>query len=327
MPTVETVRGTVDVTGLGPTLMHEHVFFVDTEYLQNYGIGRWWDEEHRVADAIEKLRSLAARGVRTFVDPTVWGGGRYIPRIQRINEQVPELNIIVASGYYHYTDAPLPFLSRGPGLAFDEDPDPLAKEFVRDIAEGIADTGVKAAFLKCAVEHPDPTPGVERVCRAVAYAHRETGAPITVHTNAAEQTGRWVLDLFRTENVDLTKVVVGHSGDTGDLDYLTWLADSGAILGMDRFGIDLFRSTPERVETIAALCERGYADRMVLSHDAMCWIDWFGESFDEMRRQALPNWHYEHIHDDVLPALRAAGVSDKDIDAMLVDNPRRYFTR
>ncbi len=326
MPTVETVRGAVDVGLLGQTLMHEHVFFVNTEYMQNSGVGRWWDEEVRVADAIERLRSLAARGVRTFVDPTVWGGGRYIPRIQRINEQVPELNIIAATGYYHYTDAPLPFLNRGPGLLFDESPDPLAGEFVRDLTEGIADTGVKAAFLKCAVEHADPAPGVERVCRAVALAHRETGAPITVHTNPGAGTGRWVLDLFRAENVDLTKVVVGHSGDSGDLDHLMELADSGAILGMDRFGIDLYRSTPDRVATIVALCERGYADRMVLSHDAMCWIDWFGDNYDELRPQALPNWHYEHIHDDVLPALREAGVSDEDIDAMLVGNPRRYFT-
>jgi phosphotriesterase-related protein len=325
MAMVETVRGAVDVSRLGPTLMHEHVFFMNTEYLQNYG-DRWWDEEKRVADAVERLRSVAARGVRTFVDPTVWGGGRYIPRIQRINEQVPELNIVVASGYYHYTDAPMPFVNRGPGLTFDQNPDPLALEFVRDLTEGIADTGVKAAFLKCAVEHPDPSPGVERVLRAVAHAHRETGAPITVHTNAAEQTGRWVLEVLRAENVDLTKVVVGHSGDSGDLDYLTWLADAGAILGMDRFGLDLFRTTPERVETIAALCERGYTDRMVLSHDAMCWIDWFGDDYDTLRPQVMPNWHYEHIHDDVLPALREAGVSEADLDTMLVDNPRRYFT-
>ena len=80
---------------------------------------------------------------------------------------LPELNIIVASGYYHYTDSPIQFMNRGPGLLFDESPDPLGREFARDIASGIADTGVKAAFLKCAVEHPDPTPGVERVCRAV----------------------------------------------------------------------------------------------------------------------------------------------------------------
>lgn len=322
---VETVRGAVEATDLGPTLMHEHVFFVGTENLQNYGLGRWWDEEYRVADAINRLRSVAAKGIRTFVDPTVWGGGRYIPRIQRINEQVPELNIIVATGYYGYVEAPMSYVVRGPGLAIDESPDPLAGDFIRDLTEGVADTGVKAAFCKFAIEHPAPAPGVERVARAVTYAHRETGAPITVHTNAAERTGRWVLDLFRSEGVDLTKVVLGHSGDTGDLDYLTELADSGAYLGMDRFGLDMFRSTADRVATIAALCERGYADRMVLSHDAMCYIDWFGENYDELRPQILPDWHYEHISDTVLPLLRQAGVSDKDIDVMMIENPRRYF--
>lgn len=326
MPTVQTVRGPVDTGDLGQTLMHEHVFVLDTDHVRDQGAGRWWDEERRIADAVERLRSVAGRGVSTLVDPTVWGNGRYIPRIQRINEQVPELNIIAATGYYHYTDAPMPFQMHGPGLAIDQTPDPLAAEFVRDIRDGIADTGVKAAFLKCAVEHAEPTRGVERVCRAVAYAHRETGAPITVHTNATAQTGSWVLELFHPEGVDLTKVVIGHSGDTGDLDYLTRMADTGAILGMDRFGLDLYRPTAERVATIAALCERGYTDRMVLSHDTMCWIDWFGDDFHTARSQLAPNWHYEHIHNDVLPALRTAGVTDKDIDQMLIDNPRRYFS-
>jgi phosphotriesterase-related protein len=39
----------------------------------------------------------------------------------------------------------------------------------------------------------------------------------------------------------------------------------------------------------------------------------------------VPNWHYEHIHRDVLPALREQGVSDEQIRTMLVENPRRYF--
>lgn len=325
---VATVRGEVDTAELGVTLMHEHVFSVSTEHVHNYGVGRWWDEDFRVQDAVTRLRSLAAKGVKTFVDPTVWGLGRYIPRIQLINAQVPELNIIVATGYYGYYEAPISFHVRGPGLLLDDGgPDPLALEFIRDLTVGIADTGVKAAFLKCAVEEPEVAKGVDRVARAVAHAHLETGAPITVHTNAEKQTGRYVLNLFTILGVDVTKVVVGHSGDTGDLDYLMHLADTGAILGMDRFGVDVFRDTPSRVETIAALAERGYADRMVLSQDAACYIDWFGDNYDELRPALLPNWHYEHIVTDVLPALREAGVSDKDLDVMLVENPRRYFGR
>ncbi|GAA4058726.1 phosphotriesterase-related protein [Actinomadura miaoliensis] len=324
MPAVETVRGPVDVADLGRTLMHEHVFVVSAEHMANYGAGAWWDEEERVADAVARLRELRDLGVTTIADPTVWGIGRYVPRIQRIAEQVPGLNIIVATGLYTYNDVPFPYLHRGPGALLDG-PDPMVADFVRDLTEGIADTGVKAAFLKCAVDAPGLTQGVERVLRAVAAAHRETGAPITVHTHSPSEAGRPVLEILGAEGVDLTKVVVGHAGDSNDLDYLAALADTGAILGMDRFGLDLLNPTADRVATIAALCERGYADRMVLSHDASCYIDWFGPDPESLRELA-PNWHYRHISDDVLPALRAAGVTDAQIDQMLVANPRRYFS-
>jgi predicted metal-dependent phosphotriesterase family hydrolase len=44
------------------------------------------------------------------------------------------------------------------------------------------------------------------------------------------------------------------------------------------------------------------------------------------RAAAAPNWHYEHITDDVLPALLASGVTQEQIDTMMVENPVRYFT-
>lgn len=325
MTTVETVRGPVDVADLGPTLMHEHVFVLGPEHVSNYGEGAWWDEEERVSDAVAQLSALAAKGIKTIADPTVWGLGRYIPRIQRIAAQVPDLNIVVATGLYTYNDIPFQYIYRGPGLLLDG-PDPMVADFTRDIVEGIAGTGVKAAFLKCAVEEAGLTPGVERVARAVAHTHRETGAPITVHTSSPAHMGRVALDLFGKEGVDLTKVVVGHAGDSNDLDYLMELADTGVILGMDRFGIDVYNSTADRVATVAALCERGYADRMVLSHDASCFIDWFGPDPHALQKLLTPNWHYNHISDDVLPALRERGVTDAQIDQMLVENPRRYFS-
>jgi phosphotriesterase-related protein len=305
--------------------MHEHVFFFSTEYLQNYGTGAWWDEEERVADAVARLGELVTRGIGTIVDPTVWGLGRYIPRIQRIAGQVPDLNIIVATGLYTYNELPFQLEYRGPGTILDG-PEPMVADFTRDIVEGIADTGVKAALLKCCVEAAGLTPGVERVLRAIAATHRETGTPITVHTSGPAQSGRPAVDLFAKEGVDLAKVVIGHAGDSNDLDYLSELADTGAILGMDRFGLDVFNPTDDRVRTIAELCDRGYADRMVLSHDASCYTDWFGPDPETMRA-ALPNWHYTHISDDVLPALRARGVTDAQLDQMLTGNPKRYFSR
>ena len=91
---------------------------------------------------------------------------------------------------------------------------------------------------------------------------------------------------------------------------------------MDRFGADTFLPFEDRVDTVVRMCERGHAGKMVLSHDAPCFIDWLPE---ELVPVALPNWHFLHIHNDVLPALRERGVTDDQIRAMLVDNPRRIF--
>ncbi len=300
--------------------MHEHVFVLTPDVQQNYP-DEWGDEDARIADAVAKLSELAATGVRTIVDPTVIGLGRYIPRIQRVAEQVPELNIIVATGCYIYENVPFFFHHRGPALGLDM-PDPMVDLFVGDITAGIAGTGVRAAFLKCAIDEPGPTKGVERVMRAVAKAHHATGAPITVHTHPATRTGLEVKRVMcDEERVHPDRIVLGHSGDSADVDHLSALADAGFMLGMDRFGINLETTTEARADTVVEMCRRGYAERMVLSHDASCYIDWI----DPNVLGLLPQWHYLHLEQDVLPYLREHGVTDEQLDAMLVENPRRYF--
>jgi phosphotriesterase-related protein len=324
MAAVETVRGPVDVDDLGTTLMHEHVFVLTPDVMQNFG-DQWWDEEERVTDAIGKLRSLVELGIDTIVDPTVVGLGRYLPRVQRINDEV-DINIVAATGLYTFDEIPHYFHYRGPGTLLGG-PELMVELFVRDIREGITDTGVKAAFLKGVVEERGLTPDQTRVQKALCATHRETGVPITVHTNAAHQTGRQAMELYAAEGVDLTKVVIGHAGDTDDLDYLRWIMDQGATIGCDRFGLDMFLPTADRVATIVALCEQGYADRIVLSQDAACYMDFFsGQAAQAALKEAAPNWHFEHISNDVLPALREHGVTEEQITTMLVDNPRRYFT-
>jgi len=312
---VETVRGPIDVDRLGTTLVHEHVFVLSEEFRQHDAA---WDEEAHVAAAITTLRALHARGVDTILDPTVFGLGRSIPRVQRVAAAV-ELQIVVATGIYTYDAVPFFFRHR-PRVAGR---DPMTELFVREIDDAIGGTGVKAAFLKCAIDEPGLTRGVERILRAIAAAHRETGAPITVHTHAPSGTGLVAQRVLREEGVDLTRVVIGHSGDSTDLDYLTALMDAGSYAGMDRFGLDALLPFEARVETVAELCRRGYARRIVLSHDAACHIDWFAPG---ARERFHPRWHFGHIHDEVLPALRERGVTDAQIATMLVANPRDYFT-
>lgn len=318
MATVHTVAGPIDSADLGRTLAHEHVFITDENFRLNYGTD--WDEEAKVAQAVADLNELKGLGIDTILDPTVLGLGRYIPRVQKVAAQT-ELNIVPATGLYTYDDVPFQFHYRGPGLMFDQ-PEPLTELFVKDLTEGIADTGVRASFLKCAIEHGGLTKGVERVMRAVGQASVRTGAPITVHTHPGSETGLVAQRVLAEEGVDLAKVVIGHSGDTTDLDYLMKVADAGSYLGMDRFGLNMLLPFEQRVDTVAALVERGYAERIVLAHDASCSIDWFD---DDAVGAAVPQWNFRHISEDVLPALRERGVTDAQIDTMLVDNIRRYF--
>lgn len=318
---VQTAKGPIETSALGVTLMHEHVFVLSPEIHQN-DPEVWGEEARREADAVARLDELKSRGVDTIVDLTVLGLGRYIPRIARIAGQT-ELNIVVATGLYTYNDVPMYFHFSGPGTLLDG-PEPMTEVFVRDIEEGIAGTGIKAAILKCATDEPGVTPGVDRVLRAVAQAHRRTGVPISTHTHAQSRRGLEQQAIFAEEGVDLSRVVIGHSGDTTDLGYLEKLIANGSYIGMDRFGVDLFLGFEDRVNTVAAMCERGHAAKMVLSHDAACLIDWLPE---ELLPTALPNWHYLHIHNDVLPALRERGVTEEQITTMLVDNPREIFSR
>ncbi|MEO3758991.1 phosphotriesterase-related protein [Mycobacterium sp. B14F4] len=317
MPHLNTARGSIDTADLGVTLMHEHVFISSPDITANYP-EVWGDEAAREADAIGRLNELKSRGVDSIVDLTVIGMGRYIPRIARIAEQT-DLNIIVATGVYTYNDVPMFFHFSGPDTPLGE---PMVDMFVRDIEQGIAGTPVKASILKCATDEPGVTPGVERVLRAVAQAHRRTGVPISTHTHAATERGLEQQRIFTEEGVDLSRVVIGHSGDTTDLDYLEALIGNGSYIGMDRFGVDVFLSFEDRVSTVAKMCERGHADKMVLSHDASCFIDWLPEA---LVPQTMPNWHYLHIHNDVIPALKQRGVTDEQLATMLVDNPRRIF--
>ncbi|HVT71381.1 MAG TPA: phosphotriesterase-related protein [Trebonia sp.] len=312
--TVETVRGPVPAAGLGRVLMHEHVFVLTEEVQRNWP-EEWGDEDERVADAVRRLGALPAAGISTIVDVTVIGQGRNISRIKRIAEQVPGLNIVAATGIYTFDAVPL-FFSRRPART-------MTDFFVRDITEGIAGTGVRAGMLKCAVDQRGLTEGVEQVLRAVARAHVATGGtPVTIHTHAVGRHGPAIVDVLREEGADLSRVVLGHSGDAvRDPGYLAAMADTGLTLGMDRFGIDHFATFQERSDLVAELCRRGYAGRMVLAHDTCCYIDWFRPGgVDDLK-----DWHYLHVSQDVLPYLRGHGVPESDIDAMLVANPARIL--
>jgi phosphotriesterase-related protein len=313
---VETVRGPVDAGALGRALVHEHIFIADQEGLANLNHA-WgapiWDEEARVADAVAKLQAVVDAGYTTLVDPTAIGLGRDVRRVARVNEQVPDLHVVVCSGLYAFAELP--------GILRDRTPDQLTALFVRELREGIDDTGIKAGFLKCAVERHGLVVDLPMILEAVAEAQKETGAPLMVHTNAEARSGLLALETFTGHGVDPARMVIAHAGDSNDPGYLRELAASGAALGFDRFNIPHFNPDERRIETLLALLQEGLVEQIHLSHDAAAWYDFMQHNppFAEERPD------YLHIERSVLPVLRERGVTDAQLHTMLVENPRRFL--
>ena len=324
--TVPTVLGDIDIARLGSVLMHEHVFILSPEFAE-YPEVTAWAEHTKVADAVGRLSAAKAAGVDTIVDLTVIGMGRSVSRLAHIS-RASGVSIVVATGLYTFDELPKLLQYQGPGTKLGGN-EFMMEMFLKDIRIGIGDTGIRAAVLKCATDEPGVTPGVERVLRAVAQVNRETDTPISTHAHAGTERGIEQLDIFDSEGVEPSRVVIGHCGDTDNLTYLRTLADRGAYLGMDRFGTEGgHRISPQaRIDTVAQLCKLGYSSQLVLSHDASCWMDWAPRERLSGTDMDMPTWHYGYVHTTVLPRLLERGVTSSQLEDMLVRNPRRILRR
>ncbi|MBC7761156.1 MAG: phosphotriesterase [Candidatus Saccharibacteria bacterium] len=316
---VATATGTIPASNLGATSMHEHVFTLNAELRDNYP----WDEERVVAAAVSQLSDLRARGISTIVDLTVYGLGRDLPRVARISCE-SGMQIVVATGIYTFRDLPTYFRLNemvSPGF--------IADFFVREVEEGIG--GVHPAIFKLATDTHGVTEDVETVIRAVARAHRRTGVPISTHAHAATRQGLAQQHILDEEGVDLRRVVIGHVGDVADLDYAEAVLTRGSFIGLDRFGISIDGMHAEaaapvdgRIAIAVELCRRGYASQLVMGHDTNVESD----SVTRKQRAQMPglrDWHFTYISDVVVPAMRAGGVTQAEIDQILIDNPRRIL--
>ncbi|HEY3977039.1 MAG TPA: phosphotriesterase-related protein [Streptosporangiaceae bacterium] len=323
MVTVPTSAGEISVDDLGVVLMHEHVF-IRTETLQWGwpGFGGW-DTEAEVAAARERLAQLKRAGVDTILDMTIPGLGRDPALVTRAAEGTG-LRVMFATGYYTLDWLPYAFQFRGPGKFLDGDDRLLESLFERDVTKGIGDTGIRAAVLKLVTDVKGMTRDVTRLARAVANVSVRTGTVICTHANAATRRGLDQQRIFAECGVDLGKVVIGHSNETTDLDYLQQIIDAGSYVGWDRCGQSMDVPLDSQLDTLAELCYRGNASRVMLSHDKASFIDyWTGAEIDKV----MPDWQYTYITSGVLPGLRDRGVPEEEIEQMLVRNPREFFAQ
>ena len=310
MVTIQTATGPIDTADMGFTLMHEHVLVTWPPFYQQYPEA--FDREALMARAVARLQAARVAGVQTMVDLTPIDLGRNPLFIKEAAEK-SGMQVIVPTGFYF--TRPFRFVGR-----LDQE---MTDLMVRDITQGISTTGIRANVIKCATE-PAMDEMNERVLRASARAHRQTGVPICTHTYPANRTGLDQQRVFKDEGVDLGRTVIGHSDDSDDIAYLEQIIENGSYCGMDRIGLPRPRTDEQRADMVAALCAKGYASRITLSHDASCYLDMLTDGLADER---IPQWNFTHIPKTIIPMLRERGVSDADIEQMTIKNPRAIFEK
>jgi len=317
MQAVQTVTGPCPPDELGTTLMHEHLMI---------GWPGW--EAEAVADraarrerrdrCVERMLELRELGLRSFLDPCPIDLGRDVELMAEV-AQATGVRIVCATGLYKEDQgAPAYFKFHA---QFGDAVGAMTDVFVRELTEGVGDTGIRAGVIKVATSAHKITPYEENVLRAAARAHRATGAPITTHTDEGTM-GPEQLALLTGEGVAPWAIVVGHSCGSSNLAYHLSMLDRGAYLGFDRFGLEILHPDRERIASLIGLLGLGFERQIVLSHDTV-WC-WRGRP-PVLPAEIVPDWQPTHVFRKVVPRLRDAGVPDEKIRTMLVDNPRRYF--
>ena len=317
---IHTVTGTTTPEQLGRTLAHEHLMI---------GFPGWEADTLRpgptrdemVAICVDRIEEMKGAGFSSMIDPCPNDLGRDV-ELMAVVAQKTGFQIICATGLYKQQEGGMPYWHfRG---NYADNVDAMTELFIHELTVGIGQTGIRAGIIKVATGVPEITDYETTILTAAARASAETGAPITTHTDNG-MLGDQQQRIFVREGVPANRVIIGHSCGTSNHDYHMGIAREGSYLGFDRFGLDFLHPDAERVASLLRLFEAGAGDRVLVSHDSV-WC-WRGQPIpDPAVVEAMTQvWNPLHFTKRIVPRLLEGGASQEQIDALLVDNPRRFF--
>jgi phosphotriesterase-related protein len=313
---VNTVTGPLSSADLGRTLIHEHVLI---------GFPGWFMDARQPAfkraEAVERVvdafQELHGHGVRTVIDPCPMDLGRDVEFCAEVSRK-SGINLICATGAY--------VESMGIPWTFNALPvEAITDAFVKEIEQGVGDTGIRCGVIKIATGEGKVSDYERKVLTAASRAAMLTGAPLISHTENCS-CGHDQIDIATGEGLRPSSLIVGHSDGRDDPDYQKALADRGSYVGFDRFGLEQIVPDSVRVKNLKALVDAGHRDRVMVSHDTVnCWQGALGTTDPAELNKALPNWRMTHLFEHIFPELKRMGMSQEDLDHIVIENPRRYF--
>ncbi|GGE55364.1 hydrolase [Pullulanibacillus camelliae] len=300
--TIQTVTGKQEPQVLGQTLIHEHVVLDLSHIRQDQ------DPILQESDELnEELSRLISAGCGGIVEVTNHGMGRDVIALQNLSKKhgVP---IVAATGFYKQ--------DYYPPHVFEMTEDEIYELFVQELTQGIGNTGICAGIISEIGSSLNAiTVAEEKVFRAAARAQKDTGAPLSTHCELGTMGSEQLRLFFECDN-DLSKISIGHQDLNGNRNEYEFLLKAGVYIQFDTIGKNNYRLNDERVEDVLFLLEKGYVKQLMLSCDIT----------KKSYLKVNGGFGYEHLFTEFLPALKARGVSDKEIETMMIDNPRRFLS-
>lgn len=341
---VQTVLGLIDGDELGFTLPHEHLLVdlsvrfklldesMSTRIMSQKAVcfeTIGWIRFHafenidnlKLDDEEMMLREVSLykrAGGKTIVDMTNRGLGRDPNALARTS-RATGLNIIMGAGYYTIDSA------CGPELKAKTEEE-ITDDIVRDIMSGI--DGICAGMIGEIGGDSWPLDNNEiKSLRASARAQRITGAPVNIHPGRLEESPLQILQILDKAGADLSRVVMSHLDRTAySFESMLEMAETGCYLEFDcfslegyyprRYGVFDMPNDAQRINYIIRLIDKGYLNQILISTDMAM----------KNKLVSYGGPGYAHILDNVIPWMRAKGMTEKTIHTITVENPKRMLT-
>jgi len=341
---IQTVLGPIEPGELGFTLTHEHILVdlsvrfklpdesmtarimankkVSLEMLGWLRFHLFENIDNLMLDdeavLTQEVALFKKAGGKAIADMTNWGLGRDPRALVRIS-RATGLHIIMGSGYYTMDSGCARVLA-------EKSENEIFEDIVRDVTVGT--DGIRPGVIGEIGADSWPLHDIEiKSLRAAARAQRATGAALNVHPGRLDESPLQILRVLDKAGADLGRVIMDHIDRTAySFETMAEIAKSGCYLEFDcfsmegyyprRYGVFDVPNDAARVNYILRLIDKGFLNQIFITTDTCM----------KYRLVCYGGPGYAHIPENVIPWMRAKGMTDDVINTITVENPKQAFT-
>ena len=303
MGKVRTILGDINTNKMGFTLPHEHLITRPPNFIVNGDVDLLVDD---VTKPVEELKLFKQAGGKSFVEMTPEHYGRNV-QVMVEASRATGIHVIATTGFLK-------------GRYFPQEINEwsvteIADYMIKEVNEGMDGTEHKAGVIKAGTSYNVVTSAEEKVLKAAALAAKETGAPISTHTEKGTM-GVEQIEIVMAEDLDPSRIIIGHVDTNLDPYYHLQMVSMGAYIIYDGPGKVKYAWDSQRIEVIKTLIENGFSNRIMLSCDMgrrSYWTSYGGG----------PGFTY--IPEKFVPRMVNDGIAPSDTEMFTITNPANAF--